>query len=436
MDPRRPAPIPDGEWDAASTVRALRDRDAQALVRLARKYGASQHYLSGRAMYLTNGSLTQNQISLIANGRTRVEKLEVWERLAAAMDMPDRARIRLGLAPLSDTVGADHPERDGDLESMRRNLADAFGTSTVTESGVEDWERTALMYGRATRNTTPATLLNGVTTDFADLTTQLRARQPARLQRRLCFVAARFAGLVSLLLTNLAQYDQARRWGRTARLAADEAADPALASWVRAQDAYALFYQGGNYRSAIDVARHAQQLGGHGDSVGVALSAALEARACAVVGDEGDALDAIGRAEHVLSTLDAQATEPSAFGYNEAQLRFHEGNALTHLGKTEQAWTAQRRALDLYPVTDTLDRTLVHLDRATSLASAGEVEAAATYAVTKLLALDAVQRTDIVVARTRQLATLLDNHRALPAVRDLRALTAGIDQPNATRGDE
>jgi hypothetical protein len=104
MDPRQPAPIPDHEWDAPSTLAALYDRDAGALIRLARKYGASQHYLASRAMYVTNESLTQNQISLIASGKARVEKLEVWERIAAALDMPDRARVRLGLAPREYSV--------------------------------------------------------------------------------------------------------------------------------------------------------------------------------------------------------------------------------------------------------------------------------------------------------------------------------------------
>jgi len=101
MNPHERGPIPDREWDEPATVAALCGRDARAFLRLARKYGASQHFLSARAMYLTNQSLTQNQLSLIASGKARVEKLQVWERLAAALDMPDRARILLGLAPLA-----------------------------------------------------------------------------------------------------------------------------------------------------------------------------------------------------------------------------------------------------------------------------------------------------------------------------------------------
>jgi tetratricopeptide (TPR) repeat protein len=428
MDPRQPAPIPDHEWQREATVAALRSRDAQALLRVARKYGVSQRYLSVRVTLVTGETLTQNQLSLIANGKSQVKKLEVWERLAAALDMPDPARMQLGLAPLSTAVTpADSNDLDS-LEHMRRDLAGTF-LSATTESTIADWEQLAWFYGRATRNTPPARLLEGVTVDFADLSVLLRQRQPARLQRRLCYVAAQFAGLVSLLLTNLGRYPDARRWGHTARLAVDEAADPALASWVRAQDAYALYYESADYPGAAEVAEHAQQLARNLSCPGVALSAALQARANAVTGRGHETHAALDRAERALAGLSAEASQPGAFGYNEAQLRFHEGNALTHLGETERAWIAQRRALELYPATDTLDRTLVHLDRAAALALAGDTEAAATYATSKLLELLPHQRTDLIIHRAKQLAVILQQDLRLPAVRDLRALVAEVSQP-------
>jgi tetratricopeptide (TPR) repeat protein len=423
MDPREPAPIPDHAWDHTSIVKALRDRDAAALVLLARKYGASQYYLSGRAMYITNGTLTQNQLSLIANGKTKVEKLEVWERLAAAMDMPDRARVLLGLAPLSRKPATSAPSTGAGnaLETMRQDLLASLQSYDDTGSTVEDWEQTALLYGRATRNTPPAILLKDLTADFFELSGCLKKRQSARQQRRLCYVTAQFAGLVSLLLTNVDQYAAARSWGRLARLAADDAADPCLASWVRAQDAYALFYEGRNYRAAIDIAQHAQHISDGRQCAGVALAAALEARASAIIGDTTQTVAAIARAEDALSALDTDS-QPSAFGYNEAQLRFHEGNAFTHLQLTDRAWKAQGRALELYPASDTLDRTLVHLDHATTLAATGETDEAATYATTKLLELQPHQRTDLIMIRARHLLNTLKDRPTSPAVQELHAL--------------
>jgi tetratricopeptide (TPR) repeat protein len=366
-------------------------------MRLARKYGASQTYLASRAVLLTNGSLPQSQISLILNGRTRVERLEVWERIAAVLDMPDRARIRLGLAPLR-TVEMALP--DEDLEGMRRGLLNAFSASTLDEAMVEDWEQIAAVYGRATRSTPPSVLLRGLTKDFADLERQLEMRQPARLQRRLYATTARIAGLASLLLTNVGRYGEAQQWGRVARLAATEAADLELASWVRAQDAYAIFYQGDSFTAAAEVANHAQRISRDKASVGVALAAALEARARARLGEQTAAVRAIKAAEGSLSRLDAHDQEPSAFGYNEAQLRFHEGNVYTHLGQPE-------RALALYPKTEVLDRTLIALDRAIALAIGNNLDQSIAEASATLDSLTTVQRTELIVARARQLRTII-----------------------------
>src|SRR5947199_9503375 len=98
---------------------------------------------------------------------------------------------------------------------MRRTLAEALESGTLSESSLDDWEQTVLTYGRATRYTPPGNLLHGLIVDFGDLQTQLAARQPGRLQRRLARVTAQFTGMVSLALTNLGQYESAHRWGRT-----------------------------------------------------------------------------------------------------------------------------------------------------------------------------------------------------------------------------
>src|SRR5262249_61916945 len=153
----------------------------------------------------TNRALTQNQLSLTASGKARVEKLQVWERLAAALDMPDRARILLGLAPLAPdhaTAPAGNGQPD-DLEELRRSLTEALEAGTLSDSGLDDWEQTILAYGRATRYTVPGRLLHGLLSDFGDLETQLKARQPAPLQRRPARLTAQFPGMVSLTQTNL-----------------------------------------------------------------------------------------------------------------------------------------------------------------------------------------------------------------------------------------
>jgi hypothetical protein len=212
----------------------------------------------------------------------------------------------------------------------------------------------------------------------------------------------------------------ARNWARTARVAADEAGDSAIRSWVRAQEAYVHYYAG-NLAEALTVARHAQHLAGATRCVGVPLAAALEARAFAILGHHHDARAALDTAETAVSRLAPDETVPSAFSYNEAQLRFHEGNAMTHLRDTRAAWAAQDCALALYPTTDFFDRTLIELDRADCLAHDGDPTTAMHHATRVLTDLPDEQRRGLILLRGRQiLHSLRDDDRALPAARDFR----------------
>jgi hypothetical protein len=158
-------------------------------------------------------------------------------------------------------------------------------------------------------------------------------------------------------------------------------------------------------------------------STGFVLAAALEARAQAALGREGETRSALHQAESCLSHLNADEIGTSAFSYDEAQLRFHEGNALTHLHDTGAAWQAQERALSLSPPSDYMDRTLTQLDRAHCLAYDGDVTGAVTAIVGATTPLSNQQRQGIIASRVRETITVLPvKYRALPAVRDLHDL--------------
>ena len=204
-----------------------------------------------------------------------------------------------------------------------------------------------------------------------------------------------------------------RSWARTARLAAREAGDPRTHSWVRAQEAYGHYYSG-SLTEAVHVAQHAQALSGQVPSVGAVLAAALEARAQAALGHEQETRAALGRAETCLSHLDSSAIGTSAFNYNEAQLRFHEGNTFTHLRDTNAAWQAQEMALSLCPASDYMDRVMTKLDRANCLAHDGDVTGAVTVMTEATASLTDQQRQGIITVRVREIiAALPPRHQAL-----------------------
>lgn len=293
------------------------------------------------------------------------------------------------------------PRSATQFEAVRRRITDALGTTTVTDFSLDEWEQSVLLYGEATRWADGHALIISLLADFSDLERQLGNRQTTRTQRRLCRLVAQLAGLTSLIFTKLGAYDSARDWARTARLAASEAGDLMISAWVEAQEAYALFYEGGSPVAAIQAAKAAQSVS-KAPSVGKALAAALEARAQSLLTNKGATLRALANANEVLSQLSNELRGQSAFGYNEAQLSFHEGNALVNLGEVASAWEAQKRALALYPVRDS-DRILVHLDRAVGLARIGELEESLTHALEALIDTPAEQRSGIVISRTRQL---------------------------------
>lgn len=93
-----PLALPDPAWQHPDVRRALRDRKVDALLRFAQtRTGASQARL-GTAI-----GMNQGRVNEIMNGRRKVYRLDVFERIADGLTMPDDARRLLGLAPQRET---------------------------------------------------------------------------------------------------------------------------------------------------------------------------------------------------------------------------------------------------------------------------------------------------------------------------------------------
>jgi hypothetical protein len=86
--------IPASFWERPEVVAALRNRDIGRFFALVQQYtGASQTQIGIACI------LPQGKVSNIVNGSQQVEKLEVFDRIADGLGLPDSARIALGLAP-------------------------------------------------------------------------------------------------------------------------------------------------------------------------------------------------------------------------------------------------------------------------------------------------------------------------------------------------
>ncbi|MGP3922999.1 helix-turn-helix domain-containing protein [Streptomyces sp. 8N616] len=98
--PLAPIELPDWAWERAEVRQALRARDVGAVFRYVQQYaGASQ------ARIATAAGMTQARVNEIINGRREVSRLDVYERIADGLRMPDDARHLLGLAASREVHG-------------------------------------------------------------------------------------------------------------------------------------------------------------------------------------------------------------------------------------------------------------------------------------------------------------------------------------------
>ncbi|KWX01749.1 Helix-turn-helix domain protein [Carbonactinospora thermoautotrophica] len=97
-----PIDIPASAWRREETRRALRARDVAAVLRITQQFsGASQARIAAAV------GLTQGRLNEILNGRRDVVRLDVFERIADGLGMPDEARVLFGLAPKHATDRTD-----------------------------------------------------------------------------------------------------------------------------------------------------------------------------------------------------------------------------------------------------------------------------------------------------------------------------------------
>lgn len=89
-----PVVVPADLWQRPEMRTALTNRDIGHLFRLVRQYAGVSQTRIGVAV-----GLSQGKVSEIMNGAVQVTSLEVFERIAEGLRLPDPARMTLGLAP-------------------------------------------------------------------------------------------------------------------------------------------------------------------------------------------------------------------------------------------------------------------------------------------------------------------------------------------------
>jgi transcriptional regulator with XRE-family HTH domain len=122
--------IPDWAWQRPETRLMLCERDIPKIFALARTYGgASQSRIAAAT------GLSQPRVNEILKGRRTVTSIDVLERIAVGLNMPDDARITLGIAPqqpdendltvMSGEISHVYPNQAPVAEEIRRRASQA-----------------------------------------------------------------------------------------------------------------------------------------------------------------------------------------------------------------------------------------------------------------------------------------------------------------------
>lgn len=337
---------------------------------------------------------------------------------------PDRSGTTLlgagGASDASENVAGSITLR---ADEVRRRMDETLSGSTLSDSTVAHKEAVADQYGRTYKTQPSPVFLDNILDDLADVQVLTDRKLPSGQRRDLCAVTARLAGLVSMAMVNLGQYRQAREWVHTARLAADEAGDPALRAWVATRGAVASLHLG-DPQAAASAAREAELLTRHHPEPITAMAWAILARAAACMAQPGPALSALSHAEALFDAVDT-SQDNTAYAFTTGQLHFYRSHALTTLGKSRAAWQDQDDALAAFAPGERLDPTLVQLDRALCMINSGDVTQGASYASDVLQQLTSVWRPVIVLSRAHAVVDAIPAaRRSTPAVRDLHEVLA------------
>lgn len=242
--------------------------------------------------------------------------------------------------------------------------------------------------------TPPGQMLRRLVGDYHQAARLLSDRHLLRHQRDLYRVIAQLGVLIADELMVLGKPLHASSWHEMTCRVADDTADDALRAHVRALAAMVPLYYG-DPAETVQLARHAQVIVPDRPLVAGALAPALEALACAQLGDREASRKAVDAASKSFELLDDGQRAESVFGFSERRWRFYESRTWSLLGDVRSALAGQQRALELYPVAVVGDRALLRLDRARCLVLGDDIADGLLAASEVLTGLPGEHRTDI-----------------------------------------
>jgi tetratricopeptide (TPR) repeat protein len=229
-----PPALPPAFWERPDVCQALRQRDMSALFRLLQQYLGLSQMRIGTAV-----GLGQGRMSEIINGIRKIRDVKVFERIADGLDMPDHARVLLGLTPRQITAP---PPRSPaatsgqDVELLRQITAAGRIDATVVRVLQGETDNIRLLDRRLGAPAVAGKLEAHIGQIETSLRYSLRPGNRQQLARALADASA-LAGWQAIDMNRLP-----RAWAHFERAtaAAREAGDPCLLAFAAGEQAYVL----------------------------------------------------------------------------------------------------------------------------------------------------------------------------------------------------
>ncbi|WP_433832523.1 helix-turn-helix domain-containing protein [Actinoplanes sp. CA-015351] len=286
---------------------------AGELRRLRERSGLSYRQLSALS------TVSSSQISDLEKSRRRPTR-----EIAAALDTALNAHGRLTAA-----IRTPAPEDvEGELEAVefeQRALA-----SDVTDTVLARVERAADKMAMAYATTPPAELIPKVRRYLRMVDQLLDGRKTLRQHRRILVTGGWLSLLRATLHIDLQQRAAADAHLETATALADQAGHPEIAAWCLETQAWDALTSG-DYRRAVDLSRHAQELAPPGGSA-IVQATAQEGRAWARLGDQVATRDALRRVESMAERRPVPEHPEHHYQYDPGKMHSYTATTLAWAG--------------------------------------------------------------------------------------------------------
>ncbi|WP_233508475.1 helix-turn-helix domain-containing protein [Spongiactinospora gelatinilytica] len=296
------------------------------------------------------------------------------------------------------------------LEAVRTGL----GLSLDKQIGLNDLEATAYDLAYDLRYHPPKEFISQLAPNLADVQHALAHRTDldrAGLHR----VAGQMSALMAMAVQETGNVSAARRWWRTARAAADSSRDLDLQVWVRGRQALV--------DSAPRMAAEAVHLSLGRVNAGLLEARTAQARQQLNQGEVKNASDVLHPLDDLATRLPQEAATETKAIWGWSKERHNLERVALRVGAGDPTVYDDLTVMGEHE-TNPRAYAIIQMEKSLCLLRNGDVPQAVTEAATAYDGLHPAHRTTAVKAWSRRIISELpEKARALPAARELRALT-------------